>query len=103
MVLFFCAFLALRFEDLKTPVKKISDHDLHREKEIFAGSVSAGTFVIGHLRHADASSMITTSMPSDCSRRRILASLDSRLPCKPALSKGQAMGATTPTAAALIP
>ncbi|KAL9070372.1 MAG: hypothetical protein Q9161_004930 [Pseudevernia consocians] len=39
MVLFFCAFLALRFEDLKTPVKKISDHDLHKEKEIFAGRI----------------------------------------------------------------
>lgn len=43
MVLFFCAFLALRSEDLKTPVDKIRDHDLHKEKELFGGSVPAYT------------------------------------------------------------
>lgn len=53
MVLLFCAFLALRFEDLKNPVKKISDYELHREKVLFAGSVSASTFVIRHSHHAD--------------------------------------------------
>ena len=40
MVLFYCTCLALRFEDIKTPVKKISDYELHKEKIIFAGSVS---------------------------------------------------------------
>lgn len=40
MVLFFCAFIALRFEDLKDPVRRIGDYDLHKEKELFAGSVS---------------------------------------------------------------
>ena len=40
MVLFYCTCLALRFEDLKTPVKKISDYEIHKERTVFAGSVS---------------------------------------------------------------
>lgn len=47
MVLFFCAFLALRFEDLKTPVENIADYDLHREEELYAGFI-----VDDHYRHA---------------------------------------------------
>lgn len=39
MVLFFCAFLALRSEDLKTPMKRIIDYDLHKEDELFAGCI----------------------------------------------------------------
>lgn len=42
MVLFFCTFLALRSEDLKMPWKTIKDYDVHKEKELFAGSVPAG-------------------------------------------------------------
>ena len=38
MVLFYCTTLALRFEDLKTPVENIQDFEIHKEKEIFAGS-----------------------------------------------------------------
>ena len=41
MVVFFCAFLALRSEDNKTPVERILDFEIHRERELFAGSVSA--------------------------------------------------------------
>ena len=41
MVLFFCAFLALRSEDNKDPYGRIEDFDIHREDELFAGSVSA--------------------------------------------------------------
>ncbi|CAD6593939.1 MAG: hypothetical protein ASARMPRED_008234 [Alectoria sarmentosa] len=40
MVLFFCSFLALRFEDLKAPVRKIEDYDLPKEKELFAGRIA---------------------------------------------------------------
>ena len=43
MVLFYCTCLALRFEDLKNPVKKIQDYDIHKEKELYAGSVSVST------------------------------------------------------------
>lgn len=39
MVLFFCVFLALRFEDLKSPVANIEDYDLHNESVLFAGSI----------------------------------------------------------------
>ena len=37
LVLFYCSFLALRSEDLKSPVKVKQDYYLHREKELFAG------------------------------------------------------------------
>ena len=37
LVLFFCTFLALRFEDLKDPVMKILDYEIQKEKELFAG------------------------------------------------------------------
>lgn len=47
MVLFYCTCLALRFEDIKTPVKKIPDYELHREKELFAGRI-----VDDHYEHA---------------------------------------------------
>lgn len=90
MVLFFCSFLALRFEDLKTPVKKITDYDLHKEEELFAGSVSASTWLTRDSPHAEVSSMITTSMASDYSGRSILVWSDSRLLCKPVLLKGKA-------------
>ena len=40
MVVFFCAFLALRSEDNKIPHERIEDFDMHREEELFAGSVS---------------------------------------------------------------
>lgn len=40
MVLLFCAFLALRFEDFKTPLKKIPDYEIYKEEELFAGSVN---------------------------------------------------------------
>ena len=40
MVVFFCAFLALRSEDNKLPYERIQDFDMHREEEFFAGSVS---------------------------------------------------------------
>lgn len=40
MVLFFCAFLALRSEDNNNPHGRIEDFDIHRERELFAGSVS---------------------------------------------------------------
>ena len=46
MVLFFCAFLALRSEDLKTPFGEIEDFYIKDEEELFAGSVSASTFLI---------------------------------------------------------
>ena len=102
MVLLFCSFLALRFEDLKTPVKKIQDFDIYKENELFAGSVHASILMIGRSRHADESSMITTSMPSDCSKKRILASSDFKHPRKPVLSKGKENEATTPLTAVLI-
>lgn len=41
MVVFFCAFLALRYEDDKTPCEEIVDFEIHKETELFAGSVSA--------------------------------------------------------------
>lgn len=41
MVVFFCAFLALRYEDDKTPCEEIMDFEIHKETELFAGSVSA--------------------------------------------------------------
>ncbi len=103
MVLLFCSFLALRFEDIKTPVKKIQDYEINKEKELFAGSVHANIFMIGHSRYADLSSMITTSMPSDCSRKKILASSDFKHPRKPVLLKGKSNEATTPITAVLIP
>ena len=37
LVLSYCALLALRFEDLREPVKKVQDHEIHGEKELFAG------------------------------------------------------------------
>ena len=40
MVVFFCAFLALRAEDSKMPFERIEDHAIHKETELFAGSVS---------------------------------------------------------------
>ena len=40
MVVFFCAFLALRSEDTRTPFEKIRDFDINRENQLFAGSVS---------------------------------------------------------------
>ena len=43
--MFFCAFLALRSEDNKTPVERIRDFEIHREEELFAGSVSVGPCV----------------------------------------------------------
>ncbi|KAL8743203.1 MAG: hypothetical protein Q9190_004421 [Brigantiaea leucoxantha] len=39
LVLFYCAFLALRSEDAGEPLRRIDDHELHREKSIFAGQV----------------------------------------------------------------
>ena len=48
MVLFFCAFLALRSEDAKVPMGKITDFELHKENELFAGSVSTRTRPIDH-------------------------------------------------------
>ena len=39
MLLFFCAFIALRSEDVKTPFERILDYDVHKEEELFAGSV----------------------------------------------------------------
>ena len=39
MVLFFCAFIALRSEDTKTPFERIGDYEIHKEKELFAGLV----------------------------------------------------------------
>lgn len=89
MVLFYCAFLALRSEDLKRPSMEIVDFEVTREKELFAGSVSITTDFIGGSPYSDVSSMITSTMASDCSRRRTLVSLDSRLPCKKATSKGR--------------
>lgn len=44
-MLLFCAFLALRSEDNKTPVERIRDYEIHREEELFAGSVSGGPCV----------------------------------------------------------
>lgn len=41
MVVFFCAFLALRSEDNKTPFESIEDFEIYKEDELFAGSVSA--------------------------------------------------------------
>ena len=103
MVLFFCAFLALRSEDTKTPLKKIRDFYVHKEKELFGGSVPANTFSIGDSRPADASSTITTSTPLDCSRIGILMSSDSKLPRKPVPLKGKERKETTLTATVLIP
>ena len=103
MVLLFCSFLALRFEDIKTPVKKIQDYEIHKEYELFAGSVYANIFTAGHSPYADLSSMITTSMPSDCSRKKTLASSDFKHPRKPVLLKGKENEATTPITAVLIP
>ncbi len=103
MVLLFCSFLALRFEDVKTPLKKIHDYDIYKEKELFAGSVHANIFWIGHSRYADVSSMITTSMPSDCSKKRTLASSDFKHPRKPVLLKGKENETTPPITAVLIP
>ncbi len=37
MVLFYCTFLALRSQDLCSPVRDIDDHELHGEVEMFAG------------------------------------------------------------------
>jgi len=37
MVLFFCSFLALRSEDTITEITKISDSEMHNEKELFGG------------------------------------------------------------------
>lgn len=51
MVLFYCAFLALRSEDNKTPVNKITDFEVHKEKELFAGSVSTTAIHILDLTH----------------------------------------------------
>ena len=45
MVLFFCAFLALRSEDNKTPIGVIEDHEIHREEELFAGSVPTSQYL----------------------------------------------------------
>lgn len=103
MVLFFCSFLALRFEDLKTPVKKIEDYDLPKEKELFAGSVSASTGLNGDSPHPDVSPMTITSMALDYFRKRILAPLDSRLLRKPVILKGKEREVTTLIAAVLIP
>lgn len=44
MILFFCTFIALRSEDLKTPFGEIEDFEVHKEEELFAGSVFASTF-----------------------------------------------------------
>ena len=37
LVLFFCSFLALRFEDSKNPAEDIVDEAIHNERELFAG------------------------------------------------------------------
>lgn len=85
MVLFYCTCLALRFEDMKTPVGDIQDFEIHKEKVIFSGSVRVDTCLLESSRHPDVLSMITTSTPSDYSKRKTRASSDSKLPCKRAL------------------
>ncbi|KAI4087149.1 MAG: hypothetical protein LQ344_006991 [Seirophora lacunosa] len=37
LVLFYCAFLALRSEDTGSPIGSFDDHELHGEKSIYAG------------------------------------------------------------------
>lgn len=37
MIIFYCTFLALRSQDLHSPIKDIDDHELHGEAELFAG------------------------------------------------------------------
>lgn len=48
--------------------------------------------------------MTTTGMPSDCSKRRILASSDSKLPCKAVLLEGKQRDSCHPgSSGVLIP
>lgn len=70
MVLFFCVFLALRFEDLKNPVANIEDYDLHNESVLFAGFVFISTFLIQDSPQPDLLSMIVTSTLFDCSAKK---------------------------------
>lgn len=37
LALFFCSFLALRFEDNVSPIGKITDYCILKEQELFAG------------------------------------------------------------------
>ncbi|KAL8966946.1 MAG: hypothetical protein Q9197_005698 [Variospora fuerteventurae] len=37
LVLFYCAFLALRSEDSSSPIGKFDDYEIHNEKNIYAG------------------------------------------------------------------
>lgn len=37
MVLFFCSFLALRSMDTRTPLKEITDSEIHKEILLFSG------------------------------------------------------------------
>lgn len=37
LVLFYCAFVALRSEDAGDPLRRIDDHELHGEKGVYAG------------------------------------------------------------------
>ena len=46
MVLFYCTCLALRFEDMKTPIGNIQDFEIHKEKVIFSGSVCVDTRLV---------------------------------------------------------
>ena len=90
MVVFFCAFLALRSEDTRTPFERIEDFDIHRETELFAGSVSTSQCLADtRLTFTDQSSTIIMSMVSDCSRKERPASSDSKLRYRPVKSEGK--------------
>ena len=92
MVVFFCAFLALRSEDNKIPMERIEDFDIPREDELFAGSVSTSQCPptpIQDLFYTDESLMIIMSMVSDCSGKDRPASSDSKLRYRPVKSKGK--------------
>ena len=79
MILFFCAFLALRYEDTKAPVNGIKDHAIHRERELLAGEKAASPLLNEDSRYADVSSMMGTSMRSNCFKKERPESLDSKL------------------------